>query len=704
MMTEHKTEQSGFTSRIMNSMNREAAQATRRRFGWKTAVGALLFSTVAIASAGAGAWIYTRPSLDQMEARTVTAPFLQDASGEPLVLGQNEATEYVRLKDMPEMLAEAVIALEDRRFLSHGGVDFWAIGRAMASNYAAGGIVEGGSTLTQQLVKISYLSSEKSYLRKAHEALLARQMEERFTKEEILERYLNTVYFGSGAHGVQAAARTYFDKEASELTLGEAAILAATIRAPSEVNPYRNSDAVRDRATLVIDLMQRQGRVDREIGNNARIDIATMSFHRAPSLYGAWFADWVDGEAESISRRLDGPVTLRTTLDPTMQRHAEQVVNEVLDGTSMQGALVALRPDGSVAAMVGGRNYGESQFNRATNAVRQPGSTFKTFVFLTALAKGIRPDDTVADKPIDINGYKPENYNGRYQGKVTLREAFTRSLNVPAVTLAMHVGLDEVIETARALGIEAELSATPSLALGASGMTLLDLTEAYAALATGEAPIKARGLAGISTDGSDYQRFRWTKPAMTPEAAKLMEYRVDIAAMLHDVVQNGTGKAVQEIPGAVGKTGTSQNFRDALFVGWNGEYIVGVWVGNDDNSPMDKVTGGGLPSQIWTKFLGGVTQPKPEQPEATPVAMADASNEAPVDGTVITDAPAVADSPAVASANLMSLRDLTSALSQAQEERASCNVNACSRAYRSFRASDCTFQPYGNRPRELCTR
>jgi 1A family penicillin-binding protein len=698
MMTDHEKEHNGFTSRIMNSMNREAAQSTRRRFGWKTAVGALLFSTVAIASAGAGAWIYTRPSLDQMEARTFTAPFLQDASGEPLVLGQNEATEYVPLDRMPEMLAEAVISLEDRRFFDHGGVDLWAIGRAMVSNYSAGSIVEGGSTITQQLIKISYLSSEKSYMRKAHEALLARQMEDRFTKEEILERYLNQVYFGSGAYGVQAAARTYFDKEVEELSLGEAAILAATIRAPSEVNPYRNSNAVRDRATLVINLMQRQGRIHRDVANTARIDIATMSFHRAPSLYGAWFADWVDGEAESIARRLDGPVTLRTTLDPAMQKRAEEVVNEVLDGTEMQGALVALRPDGSVAAMVGGRDYSQSQFNRATSAVRQPGSTFKTFVFLTALAEGLGPDDTVADKPIDLNGYAPENYDGRYRGSVTLREAFARSLNVPAVTLAMHVGLDEIIENARALGIEADLSATPSLALGASGMTLLDLTEAYAALATGEAPVTARGLAGISTDGSNYQRFRWTKPPLSPRAAKLMEHRMEMAELLQGVVLNGTGKRVQEIPGAVGKTGTSQNFRDALFVGWNGEYIVGVWVGNDDNSPMDKVTGGSLPSDIWAKFLGEEAQPKPAQPETAEVAMADASGEAPQDGTVITDAPAVA------SANMMSLRDLTAALTQAQEDRASCNVNACARAYRSFRASDCTFQPYGNRPRELCTR
>ena len=323
----------------------------------------------------------------------------------------------------------------------------------------------------------------------------------------------------------------------------------------------------------------------------------------------------------------------------------------------MQAALVALRPDGSVAAMVGGRDYSESQFNRAVSAVRQPGSTFKTFVYLAALAEGVTPDRTITDQPINLDGYRPENYGGGFSGIVTMRQSFVRSLNAATVTLAHYIGFEKPAQAARALGIEAELMETPSLALGASGVTLLDLTEAYAAIAEGEGPVEAWGLTSMTLPDGTEQDIAHPQPESTDEARRLLAHAPEMTRLLRDVVTSGTGRAVAGVPGAVGKTGTSQESRDALFVGWDDRYTVGVWVGNDDNSPMEGVTGGGLPAQIWAKFLTG--------------------------------APATEE---------LSLNSISETIG------GTCNVQACSQAYRSFRASDCTFQPYGNRPRQLCER
>ena len=684
---------------------------------------------------GAGAWIATKPDLAAAQAAMPAELDFEDAVGNPLYLAHGVTSEYVTLDRIPAHLQEAVIALEDQRFREHGGVDLRGILRAGMRNMVSDGIVEGGSTITQQLVKISYLTPEKSYMRKLREARLAAQMEDSFTKDEILEAYLNRVYMGAGATGVGAGARIYFDTSAANLSLAQSAALAAIIRAPSEINPFSAPDALRDRAALVLDLMEDQGRIDAGVANAARIELATMSPQRGRAPYGGWFADWVKGQADAMTTTLDGAVTLRTTLDPGLQVAAENAVASVLGDRAYEAALVALRGDGSVAAMVGGRDYAQSEFNRATDALRAPGSTFKTFVYLTALQRGMRPEDAISDRPVDIDGYAPQNFDGKFHGDVAMAVAFVESMNAATVQLARTLGIDAVAETARALGIEAELSETPALALGASGVTLLDMTEAYAAIASGRAPVQARGLAGVSGRDMDFHPFEWGDPEPEGRAAQLLEHRGTMTGMLRAVVTDGTGQAAGAVPGAVGKTGTSQDYRDALFIGWAGDLVVGVWVGNDDNSPMDEVTGGSLPAEIFTAFFQGAPEEVPDgtaepedaapeivasdmpSPQARPETLSDLPEPA---RAVAAPAPRPSASGGRSSAvetllgralngQRVSARDVVNALQQdtsggGARAAGNCNVSACERAYRSFRASDCTFQPYGNRPRELCTR
>jgi len=604
----------------------------------------------------------TLPDLEEVQAGAENQMVFADADGNPLIARGSVPSSYAGPEKIPDVLRDAVVAIEDQRFFDHGGLDYRAILRAGVSNLRAGRIVQGGSTLTQQLVKISYLQPERTFRRKLHEAVLTQQLEWRLSKQEILTRYLNSVYLGTGATGMPAAAQVYFETDISDLTLAQSAALAAMIRAPSAVNPFSNLERLRERAALVIDLMLDQGRIDKGAANAARAELASMAPERATASYGSWFTDWVVKQADKLSSRFDGVVTLRTTLDPKIQTSAEAAVKAILEeaGSTAEAALISMTPSGEIVAMVGGRDYSQSQFNRATDALRSPGSTFKTFVYLTALSQGLSPGDRIDDAPIDIDGYRPENFGGRFRGKVSLAEAFARSLNAASVRLAMAVGLDRVIETARALGIEAELSETPALALGASGVTLIDMVEGYAGIASGIMPVVGRGISGISSgeDGS-YFSFRYPEPPLTDTTQALLSARDDITNMLALVVSDGTGQAAQLPGGAVGKTGTSQDYRDALFIGWNGSLVTGVWVGNDDNTPMDGVTGGALPARIWQAFMTAAA---------------------------------------------------TSAPAQATSERAtpepvapSCNISACERSYRSFRASDCTYQPYRGR-RKLCSR
>jgi penicillin-binding protein 1A len=544
-------------------------------------------------------WPTSKPLHD-----TGRPPLLLEAyNGEPL--GWRGIHKLSDAEVFPRNLTAAVVSIEDHRFYSHDGVDLVGITRALYRNIAAGGIVEGGSTITQQLMKIKYLGHERSYARKLREAVMSIAYEWRHNKREILTEYLNRVYLGQGVYGMPAAARLYFDKPLSELTLAEAAMLAGMIRSPSQYNPIRDLQAAQARASEVIDAMQEYGPIDDKSARDAKVHPARVVTARARS----WFTDWAANEARGLADVYTETTRVRTTLVPQLQHLAEQVVNDVLtrQGSALhasQAALVAMRPDGAVVAMVGGRDYDKSQFNRAVEANRQPGSAFKLFVYLAALRNGYSPGNFINARPLSIRGWTPKNYGGHHYGTVTLSEAFARSINTAAVRLAMQVGLDKVIAAARDLGIDAPLKPYPSLALGATGVNLVDLTGAYASVRAGRRvqpwAIAALGT-GVPSDLRTVSGRFDTGKALGPE-------RDAMIALLRRVVERGTGRRAALDGFAAGKTGTSQDYRDAWFVGFNDALVTGVWIGNDDNSPMKHVVGGSLPAMIWQRFMAEATK------------------------------------------------------------------------------------------------
>lgn len=595
---------------------------------------------------------------------------LETADGGQLVSQGPMRGAYAAREEFPDHLIAAVIATEDRRFFDHIGVDVRGIARAALRNVRAGEVVQGGSTITQQLIKILYLESDRTFRRKIQELVIALWLESRLGKDEILTRYLNNIYLGAGATGIPAAARIYFDKSPGELNLRESAMLAGLIRAPSQLNPISNPKGARERAGVVLQGMVESGALDAARASEARAEFAELNPTRPAIRSGSWYSDWVIDEAREVAGPFRGTITVRTTLVPRFQALAEKVIDEALAGQgatvgASQAALVAMTPDGAVVAMVGGRDYGDSEFNRAVTAMRQPGSTFKTFVYYAALKAGIDPRDRIEDGPLEIDGWTPENFSGEYRGRVSIAEAFARSLNAATVALAMEVGLDNVIAAARELGIDAELAATPALALGASEVSLLDITGAYASIRAGVAPVEPWGLVSFQADGQP-RAFR-LGPTEQP-SLDIAGVQGDMIGLLQLVVEQGTGQEADFGGFAAGKTGTSQEYRDAWFIGFSEPLVAGVWVGNDDGTPMDNVTGGKLPATIWRNFMsealaGLDTGGEEEATEAPRAAAVESEEAAPV----------------------------------------ACNVRACSRSYRSFRASDCTFQPYRG-SRKLCEK
>jgi 1A family penicillin-binding protein len=568
-------------------------------------------------------------------------------------------------EEFPGVLVQAVLSVEDRRFYEHWGVDLSGILRAARHNYDAGGIVEGGSTITQQLAKMRYLNSERTYARKLREVFLAMWLELRLSKDEILTRYLNGIYLGAGAEGVPAAARLYFGKTPSELSLAEAALLAGLIKAPSRFNPLRNRDLAYARAAAVLNAMVEIGAIDRKSAMAAKQRPAVLRPPAIATPSGTWFSDWVGQEALEVTSTFSGETRVRTTLVPGLQSLAEQVVVDALGKNSerdvTQAALVAMRPDGAVLAMVGGRDYRESQFNRAAQAMRQPGSAFKLFVYMAALRNGARLDDTIdASAPV-VNGWEPENYRSRRYGRISLADAFAHSINTAAVRLALQVGLDNVIAAARRLGIDAPLPRLPSLALGSAEVTLLNMTAAYAAVRAGQAPIRPWGVASFA---SPSQPRLFSVGPLHGTQQTLGELQDKLTALLRLPVERGTAREAA-LPGfAAGKTGTTQDNRDAWFIGFNETLIVGIWVGNDDRSPMRGVTGGSLPAMMWREFMTKASS-----------RLADAKRRE-------------GDTP-------------KSAVDDA-EQRSRCDYHACAKKYLSFNANDCTYRPYGGGRRRAC--
>lgn len=568
----------------------------RRRPSWRRIAawaGLAVLGLVAVAMLWA-TWV--APPWGAMQPPQKPSFVYLAADGTPIARrGAGEAP--VDAATLPLPVRGAFIAIEDRRFAEHIGIDPRGLTRAFWHNFRAGETVEGGSTITQQLAKTAFLSSDRKIARKVQEAVLALWLDAWLSKDEILSRYLSTIYFGDGVYGLRAAARHYFQKRPETLSVGEAAMLAGMVKAPSRLNPTVNLKAAQARSRLVIAAMAQEKMIPASEAAGVRLAVPRIAPDELPG--GTYFVDWVAPQVEAAAEEggaggQGGQLTVRTTLDRELQQAAIKAVTSVLTGygdgvQASQAALVAMRPDGRVVAMIGGRSYKSSPYNRATQAQRQPGSAFKLAVYLTALENGETPDTLVENSPLTIDGWSPRNYGGRYGGPTTLRSAFAQSSNVAAVRVAERVGLSNVANTAKRLGITAPITPGPSMALGTSGMTLIELTSAYAAVASGRYPVKASGLAQASAAGGQ---------AIDPRVREAM------LDLLWTATNQGTGRgAALGIP-TFGKTGTTQNHRDALFVGFAGGLITGVWVGNDDDTPMRGVTGGSLPAAIWARFMG----------------------------------------------------------------------------------------------------
>jgi penicillin-binding protein 1A len=575
-----------------------------RMFYW----GAVLGLWAGIAVIGVVIWVGAHlPAIQSLEIPK-RPPTIQivGLDGSVLATRGEMAGSNVSLKDLPPYLPKAFIAIEDRRFYSHYGVDPLGIARAAVANVMHRGVSQGGSTLTQQLAKNLFLTQERTMQRKLQEVELALWLERKHSKAEILELYLNRVYFGSGAYGVEAAAQKYFGKPAKNVTVAEAAMLAGLVKSPSRLAPNRNPEGAEKRAQTVLAAMadakfiteaQAQASIGHPSYNVKAIGAGTVNY----------VADWIGEVLDDLVGQVDQSIVVETSIDPKLQSIAEASIIDELAAKSVkfnvsQGALVAMTPDGAVRAMVGGRNYAESQYNRAVTAKRQPGSAFKPFVYLTAIEAGLTPETIRQDAPLDVKGWKPENYSHEYFGAVTLTQALAMSLNTVAVRLGLEVGAKNVVRTAHRLGIASKLDANASIALGTSEVSLTELVGAYAPFANGGQGVSPHVVNRIRT--VEGNKVLYARPAdqlgqvIDPRNVAMMN------TMMQETLLSGTARKA-EIPGwsAAGKTGTSQDFRDAWFIGYTANLVTGVWLGNDDNSPTKKATGGGLPVEVWTRFM-----------------------------------------------------------------------------------------------------
>jgi penicillin-binding protein 1A len=534
----------------------------------------------------------------------------------------------VKAEDLPDYVPNAFIAIEDRRFRSHMGIDPIGLTRAAVQNMINGHVVQGGSTLTQQLAKNLFLSPSRTFDRKIQEAMLALYLESRYSKNQILTLYLNRVYFGAGTFGIEAASEKFFGKHASELSLTEAAMIAGSVKAPARYNPLSDIDAGLQRAKLVLGAMQDAGFID--ANTRAMAEATRPRIVRVSGTPGSgFFADWIMAHLNDYVGATSEPIIVETSFDLDTQTMAERAITQGLTAegqkfNASQAALVAMTPDGAVRALVGGKDYSTSGgFNRATDAVRQPGSAFKPFVYLTALEHGHAIDEMVNDGPVDIHGWKPTDFEGHFKGQIPLIEAFADSSNSVSAQLTAEVGPREVVRTARRLGIVSPLSAVASLALGTSGVTPLELTGAYAAFANGGNDVRPFGVVRIKTRSG---RILYEHRAPTTGAVMSADSDMQMTRLMLAVTDHGTGKSARlEDRPTAGKTGTTQDFHDAWFVGFTADLVCGVWVGNDNNMPMVKATGGTLPAHLFHAFMTDAEQGLPVRPLIGTALVADAS-------------------------------------------------------------------------------
>ena len=581
----------------------------RRRLqilGWIIAAGLALLMLVI-------GWLAVTAPLSR-SLRPIAPPSISLMSTDGHLIARRGAVidTPVTIAQLPAHVPQAFMAIEDRRFYNHWGVDPRGIARAAWHNLWSDGSSQGGSTITQQLAKGVFLSSDRTMGRKAREAMIAFWLEAWLTKDQILERYLSNVYFGDNVYGLRAAALHYFNRAPERLTIPQAAMLAGLLKAPSRLAPTSNLKGARARAALVTQAMVDAGYLT-QAERNALPPVRLNVRETPDATTGTYFADWVLPDARDRAGAVYGEQKIDTTLDWRIQRLAEAAVRRAPLGGA-QAALVAMKPDGSVVAMVGGKNYAKSSFNRAVQARRQPGSTFKLFVYLAAFRAGMTPEDMIDDTPITTGSYRPANHGGKYRGRISLRQAFAASSNVAAVRLTQKVGVDNVIKVARDLGVTAPLTEDLSLALGTSEIPLIELAEAYAAVAAGSYPVLAHGLPP--------EERGWFERLMARQRAFDDDELAMIRDLLSSAANRGTGSAAALRTSTFGKTGTTQDSRDAIFVGYAGGLVTAVWIGNDDNSPLPGgAAGGGIPARIWRNFMSGAIN---EAVEDAPVETQDA--------------------------------------------------------------------------------
>ena len=553
--------------------------------------------------------VLTLPDIDQAVARTrQPSTTITAENGNEVKTFGSVYSEVIRLNELPSYVPDAIISTEDRRFYAHFGFDIVAFTRAMLTNIFMGRYAQGGSTITQQVAKNLFLTSQKNIKRKTQELLLAFWLEHKFSKEQILTLYLNRVYLGAGTYGIEAASQKYFQKSSRDMNLLEAAIIAGMLKAPSRYNPIASAERAKARAKVVLqNMVNNDTLTERQMKYALTLPVGEDKSYK---VQGAdYFADWVYREVNDYIGERDNDIYVYTTLDQKIQENAEKILREAVlaakNRNVSEGAVVVLNKSGEVKAMVGGIDYRKSQFNRAVTALRQPGSAFKPFVYLTALQNGWKREDRIDDVPLSIGKWKPENYDKKYYGSVTLDEALMKSLNLATVNLSESLSRKDIIRTAKKMGISTPVENTPSLALGTFEVKVIDMATAYSAIANGGYATWPHAIKEIYTrDGYQlYQREADTENRILDAGAVK-----DLTKMLEKVISQGTGRRAK-IPGfAAGKTGTTQDYRDAWFGGFTDEYVIAVWVGNDDNSPMKGVTGGTLPAEIWRKIALSVRE------------------------------------------------------------------------------------------------
>jgi penicillin-binding protein 1A len=568
--------------------------------------GTLALWAILIGGIFVGYFAYTLPDISGIgEIEKRPSMVLQTRDGTRFSTYGDLYGDMMPIEAMPDNIKQAVLATEDSHFYSHFGINPISLIRAAWVNYEAGRVVQGGSTITQQLAKNLFLTPERTLGRKIRETLLAFWLEAQYSKDEILALYLNRMYFGSGTYGIDAASRKYFSHPATELTTAEAAMLAGLLKAPSYYAPTRNLDRAQDRASVVLARMVDEeylsaAEADKIRANPAVLNNASRDFRNV-----RYFADWVVSEVQAYIGRTDKDLIITTTLDLAMQGDAERAIEARLkaEGPKMgvaQGAFVAMSPDGAVQAMVGGRSYADSVFNRATVARRQPGSVFKTIVYAAAFENGLSPDDIFNDGPVNIDGWQPENYTRLYNGNMSLREAYARSINTVAVRVTERVGRDKVASMAKNLGLTGNFPLHPSISLGTNEVSLLEMTAANAVIANGGHAVLPYGVLEIREKDGPVLYSRQTSGQGRIISASTINKMQDVMTA---TIKWGTGKAANPGFAAAGKTGTTQDYRDAWFIGFTPDLVAGVWFGNDDGSATKRVNGSNLPAVTWKDFI-----------------------------------------------------------------------------------------------------